>query len=185
MFLEDQAVAGRWRSLARAHLRYSTFEWTKQISVFISCVMNTAGWTCPTEGLKQFETRLGSIFKALQDLRKATGEDVTSSDLEVYTVRAGENFDHQYMEDAYSDGRLDNENGNGKGKGTQAPERVSTMGGLGLGRVFFMKAQDPCNPRGGGGEGGPERIMKLMELLSIPQVVLEGTISELLEPGAM
>lgn len=172
---EDQAVAGRWRSLARAHLRYSTAEWTENIMRGTRGVMAVAGWEAPAssspdspnDDLKQFEKLLASIFKAVQDVRKATGEDVTSADLEVCLIEPNTTFNPVYMEDAYGDDRR------GKGrlaKDIAAPptERVVSTSGLGLRKVVFKKKDGALQP--------------VWEILAQPKVVLEKSIMEAIEP---
>ncbi|KAF6743402.1 hypothetical protein DFP72DRAFT_933537 [Ephemerocybe angulata] len=161
---EDQAVAGRWRSLTRAHLPYSTSGWDHNLMLGIVSILGIAGWSTRTQDdLVQIENRLSSIFKPLLELRKATGEDVTSADLEISVVRPGTQFDPTYMEDAYADGRSSS-----KSK-KSAPEEVISTSGLGLKRIVVKRLKT----------GG---IQRQAEALSMPKVVLEKTIKEALEP---
>ncbi|RXW25680.1 hypothetical protein EST38_g187 [Candolleomyces aberdarensis] len=161
---EDQAVAGRWRSLTKAHLPSSTTGWDHSLMLAICSSMSVAGWaTRSTEEVAHIEKRLSSIFKPLIDLRKATGEDVTSADLEISIVQPGHTFDPAYMEDAYADGRSSS-----KSK-KSAPEAVISTSGLGLHRLVVKRAK----------VGG---VQRQMEILSMPKVVLEKTIKEALEP---
>jgi hypothetical protein len=60
------------------------------------------------DNLNAFELKLPAIFKAVEDLRLALGEKVTSIDLEVNVVRPGALFDHRWMEDGYGDARQGN-----------------------------------------------------------------------------
>ena len=86
MFLlreEDQAVSGRWRSITRAQLRPSSDSWTEDLMSGLLSVLIIAGWsTREPHQQDQVERHLPSIFKAVQDLRKALGEDVPSMDME-------------------------------------------------------------------------------------------------------
>ncbi|KAJ2921298.1 hypothetical protein H1R20_g15795, partial [Candolleomyces eurysporus] len=161
---EDQAVAGRWRSLTKAHLPFSTTGWDHSLMLAICSIMSVAGWaTRSTEEVAQIEKRLSSIFKPLLDLRKATGEDVTSADLEISFIQPGQSFDPAYMEDEYADGRSSS-----KSK-KSAPEAVISTSGLGLQRLVVKR------PKAGG-------VQRQLEILSMPKVVLEKTIKEALEP---
>ncbi|KAH6893894.1 hypothetical protein BKA70DRAFT_1321355 [Coprinopsis sp. MPI-PUGE-AT-0042] len=160
---EDQAVAGRWRSLTRAHLSISTAEWTKDVMWTINCVMDLAGWTTQTpDDLTQFEKRLSSIFKALRDVRKATGEDVTSADLEVFAAHRGEEYQPGLMEDSYGDDRAGASTNDGE------KEKVVGPSGLGLRKVNIVKT--------------PSGLERRLEYLSFPKVVLEKTVKEAIEP---
>ena len=82
MFLlreEDQAVSGRWLSITRAQLRPPSDSWTEDLMSGLLSVLIIAGWsTREPHQQDQVERHLPSIFKAVQDLRKALGEDVTS-----------------------------------------------------------------------------------------------------------
>ncbi|KAJ2917958.1 hypothetical protein MD484_g2425, partial [Candolleomyces efflorescens] len=161
---EDQAVAGRWRSLTKAHIPFSTSGWDHHLMVTICAIMGVAGWaTRSNDEMIQVEKRLGSIFKPLLELRKATGEDVTSADLEISIIQSGQTFDPSYMEDAYADGRASS-----KSK-KSAPEQVINTSGLGLQKVVVKRLK-----------GGA--VQKQLEILSMPKVVLEKTIKEALEP---
>lgn len=161
---EDQAVAGRWRSLTRAHIPFSPQGWDHNLMVGILSIMGIAGWTTRNdEEQAQIEMRLASIFKPLLDLRKATGEDVTSADLEIAVVQCGTEFNPLHMEDAYADGRSSSTS-----KQT-GPEPVISTSGLGLHKIVVKKLK-----------GGAKQ--KQAEVLSMPKVVLEKTVKEALEP---
>jgi hypothetical protein len=113
--------------------------------------------------MAQIKNRLDSIFKPLLDLRKATGEDMTSADLDISFIQSGRIFDPSYMEDAYTDGRSSS-----KSK-KSAPEPVINTSGLGLQKIVVKRL------KGGG-------VQRHAEILSKPKVVLEKTIKEALEP---
>ncbi|TEB37971.1 hypothetical protein FA13DRAFT_1725598 [Coprinellus micaceus] len=161
---EEQAVAGRWRSLARTHLPFSAHGWDNTLMVGIISVMSVAGWAprAPEE-LGQIEKRLASIFKPLLELRKATGEDVTSADLDIAIIEPRAQFDPRFMEDEYADGRASSRSSNA------APESVVSTSGLGLKKLSVKKLK----------EGGVQRHI---EMLALPKVVLERTVKEALEP---
>lgn len=130
----------------------------------ITSVMGVAGWvTRQSEEMGQIEKRLGSIFKPLLELRKATGEDVTSADLDIAIVDPRTMFDPRFMEDEYADGRASSRSVNA------APEAVVSTSGLGLKKLTVKKMKD----------GGVQRHV---EMLALPKAVLEKTIKEALEP---
>ncbi|EAU91816.2 hypothetical protein CC1G_04583 [Coprinopsis cinerea okayama7 len=166
---EDQAVAGRWRSLTLSHIKYSTSEWTQYLLRNVQSIMHVAGWAVPSQTeIDQFEKRLHSIFKIVQDVRKATGEDVTSADLAVMVVEHERAFDPATMEDAYGDERAAVKSGGGKGAVEANPEKVVATSGMGLVKVMVKKGQ--------------AEVGKVLEVLSQPKVVLEKTVREAIEP---
>ena len=72
-------------------------------------IFKIAGWDIRSlDHLKAFEQKLPAIFKAVEDLRLALGEKVTSIDLEVNVVRPDFVFDNRWMVDGYGDARLGN-----------------------------------------------------------------------------
>ncbi|KAJ3539372.1 hypothetical protein NMY22_g4767 [Coprinellus aureogranulatus] len=162
---EEQAVAGRWRSLTRAHLPFSANGWDHTLMINILSIMGVAGWAVRHDDeTEQIEKRLASIFKPLLELRKAIGEDVTSADLDIAVIEPRTIFDPRTMEDEYADGR------SASSKSTNsAPEAVVSTSGLGLKKLTVKKLK----------EGGVQRYM---EMLALPKVVLEKTIKEALEP---
>ena len=90
-------------------------------------VLLIAGWsTREPDQQHQFERRLPPIFKAVQDLRKALGEDVTSMDMEVALIYPGDPFNPTYIEDGYGDARASS------GGGKKTPENVSETTGVGV-----------------------------------------------------
>lgn len=157
-------MAGRWRSLARTHLPFSANGWDHTLMLGIISIMSVAGWAPRAhEELDQIEKRLASIFKPLLELRKATGEDVTSADLDIAIVEPRAQFDPRFMEDEYADGRASSRSSNA------APESVISTSGLGLKKLSVKKLK----------EGG---VQRQIEMLALPKVVLERTVKEALEP---
>ena len=127
-------------------------------------VLVIAGWsTRESDQQHQFERRLPPIFKAVQDLRKALGEDVTSMDMEVAIIDPGDAFDPTYMEDGYWDP------GASSGSGKKTPERVSGTTGLGLHQTSMKHTSK-----------GP---VLHSEMVLFPKVVLEGTVKEAMDPA--
>ena len=127
-------------------------------------VLVTAGWsTRESDQQHQFERRLSPIFKAVQDLRKALGEDVTSMDMEVAIIDPGDAFDPTYMEDGYGDARASS------GSGKKTPEKVSGTTGLGLQKISMKRTSK-----------GP---VAHSEMVLFPKVVLEGTVKEAMDPA--
>jgi len=126
-------------------------------------VLIVAGWsTREPDQQHQFERRLPPIFKAVQDLRKALGEGVTSTDVEVVIIDPGEVFKPAYMEDGYGDARASS--GNGK----KTPEKVSGTTGLGLHKISMKRTSKGPVPQ--------------LEMVLFPKVVLEGTVKEAMAP---
>ncbi|RXW24342.1 hypothetical protein EST38_g1509 [Candolleomyces aberdarensis] len=161
---EDQSIAGRWRSLTRAYLPFSTNGWDHSLMLTICSIMSVAGWaTRLDEDIVQIEKRLCSIFKPLLDLRKAIGEDVISTELKISIISPGQAFNPSYMEDAYADGRSSS-----KSK-KSAPETVVSTSELGLQRLVVKRLK----------AGG---VQRKAEIVSMPKVVLEKTIKEALKP---
>jgi len=64
----------------------------------LDSILNVAGWSIQESDRRQLEMRLPLLFEAVKNLRKATGEDIISTDLEVATIEAGTIFDTDYME---------------------------------------------------------------------------------------
>jgi hypothetical protein len=109
------------------------------------------------ENLMAFEQKLPAIFKAVEDLRLALGEKVTSIDLEVNVARPGAAFDHRWMEDGYEDARQ----GNTKKSG----ESITGTTGIGLKKVLPSPSGED-----------------LFENVLAPKVVLVSTLREALAP---
>jgi len=108
------------------------------------------------EKLIAFEQRLPAIFKAVEDLRLALGEKVTSIDLEISVARPSVPFDHHWMEDGHSYAR--------KGNTKKTSEFVAGTTGLGLKKVILSPS---------GGEARFENVLS-------PKVVLVSTLQEAL-----
>ena len=104
-----------------------------------------------------FEQKLPAIFKAVEDLRLALGEKVTSIELEICVVSLDAPFDHRWMEDAYADGR--------KGNTKKSGESVAGTTGIGLKKVIPSPS-------------GKERFENVLS----PKVVLVSTLQEARRP---
>lgn len=163
---EDQAVSGRWRSITRAQLRRSSPNDVGGLQSFVNAIkgiLDVAGWSIRDADQEQLERVLSPLSKAVQSLRKALGEDVTSLDMEVTTIDAGQMFDAEHMEDGFG--------GSGKSsspsrlKIASAPENVVGTTGLGL---RTRKGQTNEN-----------------ESILLPQVALEGVLKEAMKPVSL
>ena len=127
-------------------------------------VLVIAGWsTREPDQQHQFERRLPPIFKAVQELRKALGEDVTSMDMEVAVIDPGDPFNPTYMEDGYGDARASS------GSGKKAPEKVSGTTGLGLHKISMKHTSKGPVPQ--------------WEMVLFPKVALEGMVKEAMDPA--
>ena len=130
-FLEEQAVSGRWRALTRAHTRPSTETWRLELYSILQSISIIASWGPRSiENEDSYGNRLPSIFKAINELRIAIGENFTSSDLDICVFKCDKIFDPAFMEDAY-DGRRDGRRSRGK----RASEPIIGTTGIGLGKV--------------------------------------------------
>jgi hypothetical protein len=129
-------------------------------------VLAIAGWsTREPDQQQQFEGCLPPVFKAVQDVRKALGEDVTSMDMEVAIVEPGAAFNPTYMEDGYGDARTSS------GSGKKTPEKVSGTTGLGLQKISMKRTLKGPVPH--------------TEMVLFPKVVLEGTVKEAMDPAPL
>ncbi|KIJ93869.1 hypothetical protein K443DRAFT_111429 [Laccaria amethystina LaAM-08-1] len=127
-------------------------------------VLVTTGWsTHEPDQQHQFERCLPPVFKAVQDLRKSLGEDVTSVDMEVAIVNPGEAFNPMWMEDGYGDARALS------GSGKKALEKVSGTTGLGLRKISMKRTSKGQVPHS--------------QMVLLPKVVLEDTVKEAMDPA--
>ena len=127
-------------------------------------VLIIAGWsTREPDQEHQFERRLPPIFRAIQDLRKALGEDVTSMDMEVAIIDPGDPFNPTYMEDRYGDTRASSVSGK------KTLEKVSGTTGLGLHKISMKHTSKGPVPHS--------------EMVLFPKVVLESTVKEVMDPA--
>ena len=103
-FLEDQAVCGRWRSITREQLRLSSPGSENQlVNLLLSAIiemLDMAGLSIQDAERQKLERRLSTLSRAVNKLREALGEGVTSVDLEVITIETGHTFDPRYMEES-------------------------------------------------------------------------------------
>jgi len=121
-------------------------------------IFKIAEWNIESpDNLKAFEQKLFAIFKAVEDLRLALGEKVTSVDLEVNVVGRGFLFDHRWMVDAYGDAR--------QGNMKKSTEFVAGTTGIGLKRVIPSPSGED-----------------LFENVLSPKVILVSTLQEALLP---
>ena len=157
-FPEAQSVSGRWRALTRAQIRPISATWRDEFMMGLGNIFKIADWTIEgQDNLIAFEQKLPAIFKAIEDLRVALGEKVTSIDLEVNVASPNAVFNHRWMEDGYGDARQ----GNTKKSG----ESIAGTTGIGLKKVI---------PSPSGEE--------MFENVLSPKVVLVSTLQEALLP---
>ena len=157
-FLEEQAVSGRWRALTRAHTRPSTETWRLELYSILQSISIIASWGPRSiENEDSYGNRLPSIFKAINELRIAIGENFTSSDLDIFVFECDKTYDQLIMEDAYCDGRqLESE-------GERPMEAIVGTTGIGLG-IAERNTKDIIHP------------------LILAKIVLWSTMIEALEP---
>jgi len=131
---EEQLVSGRWRALTHFYTEPSTETWKAELYQKLQSILLIASWTARSlENEKSYGNRLPSIFRAIIELRKAIGENVTSADLEVFVFECDKIYDPAIMEDQYGDGR--------QSTGKRAPEAIAGTTGIGLGK-FTADAKD-------------------------------------------
>jgi hypothetical protein len=135
--LETQAVAGRWRSMTRAHSQEvrDPNHWVKYTMNQLSKTFLVAGFEdLEAEGqLGKLKERVIVIIKLALQVQNAVAEAITSMDLEPFTVDPGTLFDPDYMEDSYA--------GNDNSDATDEPIIATTELGLGrrCPRMVFLK----------------------------------------------
>ena len=158
-FPEEQSVAGRWRALTRAQTRPSTETWNKEIYKKLQSLLIIASWAPRTpDDEESYGNRLPSVFKAINELRMAIGENFTSADLDIYVFECDMIFDPTIMEDAYGDGR--------QSSGKRAPEPIVGTTGIGLGKIMSK---------------GSDNVLQVQTLIPA-KIVLTSTMNEALEP---
>ena len=128
LFSEEQAVSGRWRALTRAHTRPSTERWTTELYQKLTSVLKIAAWMPSSpENQESFTHCLPSIFKAVNELRTAIGEKITSADLDIAIFDCDTTYDPSIMDNAYSDVR--------QPSGKRSPGAIIGTTGIGLKKV--------------------------------------------------
>ncbi|KAF9047640.1 hypothetical protein BJ165DRAFT_1467405, partial [Panaeolus papilionaceus] len=160
---EEPAVSGRWRALTQTHTRACTQGWKEG---FISSLMNIikiAAWKMPDKDHRtSFEAKLVSIFKAVEDLRIAIGEKITSADIRVSLVPPQSLFNASWMDDAFADARATVSR-------TGPIQCVVGTTGFGLKKVISAEKRGPSGEL-------------LYESVLSPKVILESTLNEALNP---
>ena len=158
-FLEEQAVSGRWRALTRAHTRPSIETWNRELYRELRSVLIMASWTTRSpENEESYGNCLPSIFKAINELRMAIGENFTSADLDISTFECDKCYDPAIMEDVYGDAQSG---------GKRATEAIVGTTSIGLGKVRV--------------ERNTKDVIQLHPLIPA-KVVLSSTLNEALGP---
>ena len=106
-----------------------------------------------------YGNRLPSIFKAINELRIAIGENFTSADLDISVFECDKLYDPANMEDAYGDDR--------QSSGKRAPETIVGTTGIGLEKIIA--------------ERSAKDVLQVQTLIR-PKIVLTSTLIEALEP---
>ncbi|EIW80585.1 hypothetical protein CONPUDRAFT_57878, partial [Coniophora puteana RWD-64-598 SS2] len=106
---EVQAVSGKWRALTIASLNTADGgSIIKGVLRDIRSILVAAKCTTPTSDIRasleaKYASQIGIMEKMATDVRKNIGEDVTSTDFEVFFTHTGSDFDPESMADAYND----------------------------------------------------------------------------------
>ncbi|KAG5644299.1 hypothetical protein DXG03_008717 [Asterophora parasitica] len=163
-YSEEQAVSGRWRALTRAHIpRMADHDLAMYFMDAFVNILLTAKVAQDRSDLQEaiesrFAERVNVIVKGAQRLRKAIGEEVTSSDFEVLWIPHDNLFNPSAMDDAFTS---DLE----KGRNVQEPILCTTE--LGLARVVKVP--------GKGGEWDTTVLLR-------PKIALKSGIDEMMAP---
>ncbi|TFK50903.1 hypothetical protein OE88DRAFT_1645166 [Heliocybe sulcata] len=106
---QPHSVAGRWRSLAREHMRRQCRDGDTQYQDLLAKARQAIQQVCRVTGcvgdelwsriLGTIERRLARIIQLSFRIRNVIGESITSCDYTVLLVRPGEPFDPQRMEE--------------------------------------------------------------------------------------
>jgi hypothetical protein len=102
---EDQSIAGKWRSLSRAQMSTDDVELQAWISKYISralrVVFVVSGFDREESKIRMngFAEGIGRIVRGALELNQLIGEQITSADFSVYSVRPGTPFDPGSMKD--------------------------------------------------------------------------------------
>jgi hypothetical protein len=112
------------------------------------------------ENTKFYGNRLPSIFKAVNELRLAIGENFTSADLDIFVFECDDIYDPGIMEDLHGDDR--------QSSGKRTPEPIVGTTGIGLAKVITERSAKDDAPR--------------FQTLIPPKIVLKSTLKEALEP---
>jgi len=157
---EEQAVSGRWRALTRAHTRPSTEAWPKELFNKLFSVLMIAAWRASSQETEHsFQHRLPPIFKAVNELRMAMGENFTSADLDISVFDCDTPYDPSFMDDAYGDGR--------QPSGKRGPEAIVGTTGMGLKKLMAKRSSKDA--------------LQFQNVISA-KIVLKLTLNEALEP---
>ena len=160
LFPEEQAVSGRWRALTRAHTRPSSETWKTELYQKLTSVLKIAAWMPSSpESRESFGHRLPPIFKAVNELRMAMGEKITSADLDILVYPCDRTYDPSFMDDAYSDGRQANSK--------RGPEAIIGTTGIGLAKLSAERSSKDA--------------LQYHNVVSA-KIVLKSTLNEALEP---
>ncbi|KAH9940116.1 uncharacterized protein BXZ73DRAFT_43160 [Epithele typhae] len=136
---EPQAVAGRWRSLCRTHLRglrlpddVQSGEAEHAVVGALATVLRACGVADDADALREELRRahadgLRTIVRSAFEFRRAAGEAVVSRDFAVVVVPAEELFDEAGMEDEWEGPKKKR-----RGRGVETAHPVFCTTGLGL-----------------------------------------------------
>ncbi|KIM36849.1 hypothetical protein M413DRAFT_448959 [Hebeloma cylindrosporum] len=97
---EESTVSGRWRTLTRSQIRPTSVGWKVEFMEGLGNILKITAWDIGSH-IIAFERKLPAICKAVEELRVALGEKVTSMDLETSIAPPGMPFDPGWMEDCY------------------------------------------------------------------------------------
>lgn len=134
--VEDPSVVASWRSLTKAHLKFSSNTWSRALISSLHSAFSYLGVSY-TKSIAVMEKDLEPLLQSLCALREALGELIVSKELEIATVCSGARFDYRLMKDAYPGGLAESSPSAPGSQGRKRlpigqPERVFVTCGLGL-----------------------------------------------------
>ncbi|KAH6910146.1 hypothetical protein BKA70DRAFT_1272228 [Coprinopsis sp. MPI-PUGE-AT-0042] len=181
---EEQAVAGRWRSITMAHLRPQ--QSSARIPFLSKRIIQTlalAGFSRRSPSYKPLTAslkggdRLGPIEKSVWMVRQAIGEGVTSCDILPMSWPSAQPFEGGSMEDMYPEEEPSqarrNRGSRGIDNGTPSPSEEKAKGLPILGTVQ-LGVQKTTSVR----SGRDGRMIRQKEILVRPKVILARTLEE-------
>ena len=165
IFLEPQAVAGRWRSMTMGqakHLDYTTHK------DFVIRVLSTLLCVCgsPMANVNSPKTSLclqqvvSTIMDMWMQLRVAILEGITTSEMEVFSFYPNGKYEDATMDDIYADTENDQQLGLGKEE-----RHILCTVGLGLRRLVSKRNSD--------GTRFIQRDITLKVKVAFPSVLLD------------
>ena len=165
-FVEAQSIAGRWRAITSTQIRSLTSETQKTVIIdMLLSLMCLCGWSISNQQsgkmVLSLQQMVDRIEKMWSELKKATKERITNTDMEVFIIGPGSTFGEN-MEDVYDEALEKTKNGEPE---RRRRERILCTVGIGL-RKTLVNHED----------GGAPLVQH--DVLIKPKVALASVLSE-------